>query len=178
MGYLNPLLELPAGRALLTLPDSDRLRIAAVMRDLREHANVEAETAWRRRKGPVAAYWRSVATYARHVGHACRRGAEGNLSGTVHVVKSDPLGFEDVRAGRKTCELRIDDRGYAPGDVLVQRETRFSSAEMAGGAPLEYTGRTVANVISHVLRGPTFGLVAGWAMLSLGATVSARRAQP
>jgi hypothetical protein len=70
MGYLNPLLKLPAGRALLKLPPADRARIEAVMRELRDQANAEAENAWRRRKGPMAAYWRAVATYARHIAHA------------------------------------------------------------------------------------------------------------
>lgn len=40
------------------------------MRDLRDQANTEAENAWRRRKGPMAAYWRAVSTYARHMAHA------------------------------------------------------------------------------------------------------------
>lgn len=75
MGYINPLLNLPAGRALLELPEEDRRRIEAVMRDLRSQADREAENAWRRRKGPMAAYWRAVATYARHVAHALSKGA-------------------------------------------------------------------------------------------------------
>lgn len=70
MGYINPLLNLPAGRELLALPKKDRARIEAVMRDLRDQANAEADKAWKRRKGPMAAYWRAVATYARHVAHA------------------------------------------------------------------------------------------------------------
>lgn len=70
MGYINPLLRLPAGQALQQLPKADRDRIAAVMRDLRDQANAEAEKAWRRRKGPMAAYWRAVSTYARHIAHA------------------------------------------------------------------------------------------------------------
>ncbi|TAA12429.1 hypothetical protein EA658_10040 [Pseudoxanthomonas winnipegensis] len=70
MGYLNPLLNLPAGKALQSLPAPDRARIEAVMRDLRQQANAEAEKAWERRKGSRAAYWRAVATYARHVAHA------------------------------------------------------------------------------------------------------------
>lgn len=73
MGYFNPLLKLPAGRALLALPAEDRRRIEAVMRALRDQANTEAETSWRRRKGPMAAYWRAVATYARHLAHALSR---------------------------------------------------------------------------------------------------------
>lgn len=74
MGYINPLLALPAGQALLKLPEADRHRIEAVMRELRDQANAEAETAWRRRKGPMAAYWRAVSTYARHFAHALSKG--------------------------------------------------------------------------------------------------------
>lgn len=74
MGYLNPLLNLPAGRALRELPKTDRQRIEAVMRELRDQANQEADKSWRKRKGPMAAYWRAVATYARHTAHALSTG--------------------------------------------------------------------------------------------------------
>ncbi len=70
MGYKNPLLNLSAGQALRRLPKADRARIEAVMRELRAQANEQAETAHRRRKGPMYAYWRAVATYARHIAHA------------------------------------------------------------------------------------------------------------
>lgn len=70
MGYINPLLDLPAGRALMELPKEDRKRIEKVMRELRVQAHVNAETAYRRHKGPMFAYWRAVATYARHTAHA------------------------------------------------------------------------------------------------------------
>jgi hypothetical protein len=50
MGYLNPLLKLPAGRALLALTPEQRAPIEAVLRELRDQANIEAENAWRRRK--------------------------------------------------------------------------------------------------------------------------------
>lgn len=74
MGYENPLLKLPAGQDLLKLPREDRQRIEAVMRDLRDQANTEAEKSWQKRKGPMAAYWRAVATYARHIAHALSKG--------------------------------------------------------------------------------------------------------
>lgn len=70
MGYKNPLLDLPAGKALLNLPAKDRRRIELVMRDLRAQANVEAERSWKLRKGPMAAYFRAVSTYSRHLAHA------------------------------------------------------------------------------------------------------------
>lgn len=76
MGYINPLLRLPAGKALLDLPAEDRARIEAVMRELRDQANAEAECAWKRRKGPMAAYWRAVSTYARHLAHALSSGGK------------------------------------------------------------------------------------------------------
>jgi hypothetical protein len=76
MGYLNPLLNLPAGKALLALPAEQRAAIEAVLRELRDQANVEAENAWRRRKGPMAAYWRAVSTYARHLAHALSSAAQ------------------------------------------------------------------------------------------------------
>jgi hypothetical protein len=73
MGYINPLLELPAGKALLALPEEDRKRISAVFRELHAQANLEAEKAWRKRKGPMAAYWRACSTYSRHFSHALTR---------------------------------------------------------------------------------------------------------
>lgn len=73
MGYINPLLDLPAGRRLRALPVKQRRELEAVMRELREQANEHAETAHRRRKGPIYAYWRAVATYARHTAHALSR---------------------------------------------------------------------------------------------------------
>lgn len=69
MGYINPLFQLPAANSLRRLPLEQRRAIALVFRQLRDQANTEAEQAWRRRKGPMAAYWRSVATYARHTAH-------------------------------------------------------------------------------------------------------------
>lgn len=75
MGYINPLLKLPAGRALMALPPEHRAPLEAVLRELRAQADAEAEKSWRKRKGPMAAYWRAVATYARHTAHALRKGA-------------------------------------------------------------------------------------------------------
>lgn len=80
MGYENPLLKLPAGRALLELPQEQRAALEAVLRELRDQANIEAENAWRRRKGPMAAYWRAVSTYARHLAHALSKACQNGTS--------------------------------------------------------------------------------------------------
>jgi len=74
MGYINPLLRLPAAKKLLALPLEQRAPIEALLRELRADADREAENAWKRRKGPMAAYWRAVSTYARHIAHMLSRG--------------------------------------------------------------------------------------------------------
>lgn len=69
----NPVLELPSAVRLETLPPEAKAALAAVLADLAVEANAAAEVAWRRRKGPMAAYWRAVSTYAKHLGRAVRR---------------------------------------------------------------------------------------------------------
>ena len=96
-----------------------------------------------------------------------------------HELKTDPDVFQALVDGRKTYELRKDDRGFQVGDTLTLRETRYTGQEMISyehpdhpgrivfGKPLEYTGRTVGRVVTHILRGPIYGLADGWAILSV-----------
>ena len=75
MGYFNPLLKLPAAKAILALGATQRSVLRMLLMDLRKHANDEADRCWRSRKGGLAAYWRTVATYTRHVAHALNQPA-------------------------------------------------------------------------------------------------------
>lgn len=75
MGYINPLMQLPAAKKLMALPPEQRAPMEALLRELRADADREAENAWKRRKGPMAAYWRAVSTYARHIAHMLSKGA-------------------------------------------------------------------------------------------------------
>lgn len=77
MGYINPLLRLNAAQQILELSADQRTALASLLRELRADADRQAEHAWRKRKGPMAAYWRAVATYARHTAHALNAGASG-----------------------------------------------------------------------------------------------------
>lgn len=77
---------------------------------------------------------------------------------SVHELKTLPPYFEDVLSGRKTFELRQDDRLWCVGDTLRLRE--FDGKD--------YTGRECNRVITHGLMGPSFGLALGWIILSLG----------
>lgn len=74
MGYFNPLLQLPAARKILALPESEEKRLLEqLLREMRVQANDLAELNWARKKAPIAAYWRATSTYARHAAHALRR---------------------------------------------------------------------------------------------------------
>ena len=84
----------------------------------------------------------------------------------IHTLKTDRDVFEATVEGRKTYELRRDDRGFSEGDSLYLMETTYSGAEMAGGKPLVYTGRTATRTVTHILRGPIYGLADGWVILS------------
>jgi len=74
----------------------------------------------------------------------------------VHNVKSVQPHFDDVASGRKTAELRIDDRDYRVGDLLRQHE--YANGEL--------TGNVVAHEITHKLSGGPW-LSDGYCMLSL-----------
>jgi len=94
------------------------------------------------------------------------RGKEQSMN---HELKTDQDVFQALIDGRKTYEIRRDDRGFSVGDTLTLRETKHTGAEMASsGMPLEYTGRTTGKVVTHILRGSVYGLLPGWAILSFG----------
>lgn len=89
------------------------------------------------------------------------------MNSRVHDLKTDSAVFRAVANGLKTYEIRRDDRDYKVGDVLHLRETAATGAEMAAGAPLEYTGNEVVKLVTHILRGPIYGLADGWVILSI-----------
>lgn len=80
----------------------------------------------------------------------------------IHDLKTWPEHFRDVRAGIKTAELRLNDRNYQPGDILVLREYDPQSGE--------YTGEVETRRVTHVLSGEQW-LQPGVVMLSMSDTV-------
>jgi hypothetical protein len=85
----------------------------------------------------------------------------------VHKLKTDPVVFEQVHCGVKTFEIRFDDRHYEVGDILILQKTAYSSADMKAGAPLQYTGGEIARQVTHLMRGPVYGLAEGWVIMSI-----------
>jgi ASC-1-like (ASCH) protein len=86
----------------------------------------------------------------------------------MHELKTDPEPFDAVSRGEKTFEIRKDDRGFKVGDTLLLRRTKFTGEQMHFGDPLEYTGEQETFRVTHILRGPVYGLADGWVIMSLG----------
>lgn len=79
------------------------------------------------------------------------------LTGKEHVLKILPEYFEDVVTGKKTFELRKNDRGFALGDILTLKE--FSGDK--------YTGREVNKLVTYILAGGKYGLEDGYVILGI-----------
>lgn len=75
----------------------------------------------------------------------------------VHDVKLGTTFFDDVKTGRKTFELRKNDRGYKEGDTIVMHEEKDGTT----------TGRTIEKKIVYMLEDFT-GLEDGYCILGLG----------
>jgi hypothetical protein len=85
----------------------------------------------------------------------------------IHELKTDPDVFEETYNGNKPFEIRFNDRGFAVGDILLLKETKYTGDEMKRfGKPLIYTGRTFHFDVSYILRGPCYGLMDGWVIMS------------
>lgn len=65
----------------------------------------------------------------------------------THELKCWPEHFTAILDGSKTVELRLNDRGYAVGDLLILKEFQY---------PVGYSGRDCVREVTHVVR-DTFG---------------------
>ena len=74
----------------------------------------------------------------------------------THTLKTWPVPFEEVWEGRKTFELRQNDRGFKVGDMLALRE--YDPAEMT------YSGRQVTVHVSYIAES-AWGLPDGLAVM-------------
>ena len=63
----NPILTLPAARDILDLPLDSRRPLGVLLRQLADQASEQAQTSWRSNKGIMAAYWKAVSVYAKHL---------------------------------------------------------------------------------------------------------------
>jgi hypothetical protein len=72
----------------------------------------------------------------------------------THDLKTWPAPFQAVLDGRKTHEIRVADRPFAVGDVLLLREWNPEPAERPRG----YTGRSVEVDVMYLTSGGAWEL--------------------
>jgi len=76
-----------------------------------------------------------------------------------HDLKTWPEEFKAIRDGIKTAEWRIDDRGFSIGDNLFFREWDWKEEQ--------HTGQWECATVTHIVRGPRFGIPCGYVMMSI-----------
>ena len=77
----------------------------------------------------------------------------------VHEIKCREPYFREVRCGRKTFEVRKNDRGYQDGDVLILRAWDVD----AGFLPAD----PVVCRVTYMLNGGQFGIEQGNCILGI-----------
>ena len=85
--------------------------------------------------------------------------SEGNTEHKQHEVKLAASYYEDVVSGKKSFELRKNDRGYKQGDSLKMLEFKDG----------KHTGRTIEADIIYMLEDYT-GLAEGYCILGIRVT--------
>lgn len=74
----------------------------------------------------------------------------------VHKLKIKTQYFVDVKNGRKTFELRKNDRDFKVGDTLLLEEYNG-----------DYTGRFIKVIITYLLKGGNYGLDKDYVILGI-----------
>jgi hypothetical protein len=80
-------------------------------------------------------------------------------AGKVHELKTWPEYFEMIFTGKKTFEVRKNDRGFQVGDILHLREYSMKT--------LSYTGRECKREITYILYGGEWGISENTVILAL-----------
>lgn len=76
----------------------------------------------------------------------------------VHELKILPKYFEAVKSGAKTFEIRINDRDYHEGDMLILKEWHHG----------KYTGRETIKYVNYIYYGDgTYGIPEGVVVMNL-----------
>jgi ASC-1-like (ASCH) protein len=77
----------------------------------------------------------------------------------IHELKTWPEYFQEVFAGRKTFEVRKNDRDFKKGDILILLEFDPNTNE--------YTGGRVRRKVTYILEGGNFGVEFGYVIMAI-----------
>lgn len=86
----------------------------------------------------------------------------------THGLKTWPSYFEAVLKGEKTFEIRLNDRDFTVGDVLILHEWDPGSPTRDSHLTTGYTSRKLEKRVTYVMQGGRFGLDPHWCVLGLG----------
>lgn len=75
----------------------------------------------------------------------------------VHELKTYPCYFQEAWDGNKTFEVRLNDRDFRAGDIVVLNEWDG----------IKYSGREIMGEIKYVLNDTFVGLAKGYVAFSL-----------
>lgn len=81
--------------------------------------------------------------------------------GKIHELKTWSEYFVMVFMGRKTFEVRKNDRGFKIGDTLILQEGDLNGKEWIA------TGRTLARKVTSIVHGGQFGVKEGYCVMSI-----------
>lgn len=87
------------------------------------------------------------------------RNNDKEMENNIHELKTWKEYFHEVLVGRKTFEVRKNDRDFKKGDTLILKEWDNEKQE--------YTGRQTARGVSYVLHGGQFGIEDGYVVMSI-----------
>lgn len=77
----------------------------------------------------------------------------------IHELKTCNEYFDEVFMGRKTFEVRENDRNFKKGDTLILKEWNPETEK--------YTGRELARSVTYVFKGGAFGLGKGFVVMAI-----------
>lgn len=84
----------------------------------------------------------------------------------IHELKVWPVFFDAILTGRKTFEVRRNDRGFQTLDLLLLREYNPDVMRyLSGEVPQRYTGRVIHARIGYLLAG--YGISDGYVVMAL-----------
>lgn len=75
-----------------------------------------------------------------------------------HELKTWPQYYVEIMSGKKTFEVRFDDRDFQVGDMVLLQEWNPESEQ--------YTGREAERVITYIIRDFP-GITSGWCVFSI-----------
>lgn len=79
-----------------------------------------------------------------------------------HTVKITKQYFVKLLSKEKTFELRKNDRNYKVGDVIILKEIDYYDLKLSFNR-----GREVKAEITYILKGPVYGLEAGYCIMAI-----------